>query len=371
MHATVRKTKMRDLCRPFYLHLHGNQREKGLTLSTGIPRSMRGNWDVALTSVSYTHTDKIDLTGETIQMLILSPADQYEAYTTVLSSMKHNAAFVRAYEPTYFKYFPHACLCYMLKNGVPASRPHGTFTLDEYITLLNNEMKDTSFYAHPGLSIFKKGNQCGVAWNYQKNHYYNVFCFPIFSETIRRMIGMPDLESHSFKKMINSLANNSNVILPESCFPFKRTPLYIECNLCEHNGIAGPGHKCSTDTEGHNLRLVSQNPDKEYNVPQHMEFRYPQYVPIQVNTFTEIRVRIVAADSRKPIVCDGMINLVLHLRPRDSDCSVDDREIHPLTRGLTTSPEETAINLSSQWTDPYKEDVDVGTIRGDGLPKPQ
>lgn len=356
------------------MHLHGIPEKGALTLSTGVPRHMRNDWDVGLTSISYAMTDEFHSAGEELEIIFLAePGDIEEHHNgTNNARIMQHATPVRDMGYHYFSQFARAYIFKMRKHGKNLKSPSGILTLDTWMMEMNNILKNDLMYKGAGLYLFRDGNKCGVAWHYMKD-YENVYCFPIFSQKIRRMIGMPEPGTSSFKSMIDSLTSNRNIILPNTSYPFKEAPILVECNMVEHNGLAEDDHQCQKSTSGHILRMV-ESMDTSGRRSVHHEYTNTQYVPVQVNSFTEIKLRMVSSDSLEPIITDGMVNMVLHFRPRDKNCSVnEERAYHPMTRGLVTPSElgqHIELELSSTYgTASTRLMIEKGFSKGEEIAK--
>ena len=341
------KTKLKDTCHPFYMFLHGKPENGALRLSTGLARSLKSEWEVALSNITYNQMNDFEIVGDEMQMVMAAPSQYSSEYHIVKSWMSKHLKFDAEYAPDHFTKFSNACLVTMCKDGTPIKSPTGRFSLTEWIDEVNALIANSEFFAGPGVKIWRENDENIIQWHYHKSNVMKVFFFPIFNEAARYVLGMPDPITPAFKTIINKMVDNKNTVLTESAVTLKRTPLLIECNLCEHNGLATLHHTCATSTEGHVLRIISQNPDMEFGKPQTVEFKQLQFVPLRASGFTEVKVRILNADSLSPACFDGVVNIGMYFRPRDASCSTSDRETHP--RSFRSSVEHTTMDLSDTW----------------------
>jgi hypothetical protein len=239
----------------------------------------------------------------------------------------------------------------MVKDGRPRKTPKGNFTLADFILQLQ-EAANCPFLDTAGLgNITYTDDKLAVTWGRHMSYSPNVWLLPIYNEEIRRIIGMPEPESESFRAMIirSWLVRSRQIELKPKC-GVPRVPLLIELNLVEHNGQATEGHKCNMRTDGHTLCVVPQAPDMQFNRPQLIQFKDSDlvHIPVMASLFSEVKLRILSAETLEPASFDGVVNIELRFTPRErSACAAEVRESHP--RQTREAVDETVIMLDDDY----------------------
>ena len=348
--ASGRRTKLNKTCNPFYLFLHGKPENGCLSLSTGVARSLSSDWEMALTDVSYNQTNAFEAKAEEIQLVMCSPAAYKVQYELVKSRlMADHATWISSFPADYFRNFPNACLVTLkARNGSTLMTPEGPYDFTSWTEEINSRLTKPDFFFGRGIKLFFENGNVRVSWHYCKGFNKQVFFFPCFGEHSRNIMGMPDIASEGFKDIINRMSDNMDTLLPEWIFPQRRTPLLIECNLCEHNGQARREHSCTEHSEGHVLRIIGQEPTLEFGRHLNLAMDNRYYVPVRASGFTEVKVRIISADHYLPACFAGHVSIVIHFQPRNPTCSLEDKEPHP--RGTRSRPNiQTDFNFAKTY----------------------
>lgn len=342
------KSKVKSACQPFYLYLNGRPNDGSLTLSTGFARVMKNNWEVALSSITYSESDKFQIEGDELEMIACVDSanrgvlDRYQR-----ENYWQEFELIKEYPNNRFDGFER-CLRLRMKDCVSGKTlvsPSGRFTPSVYFEELSKSLKtQATNYAENFIKF--DGHKLSVMFD--SNWKRRVICFfPLFNEKIRKLIGMPDPDSDAFVKMINT---PGTVTFEDLHIPLPKTPIIIESNLCEHNGVAQLGHKCNTRTDGHVLRIISQGSEAEFNKTQHVEYDESNriFIPLRGKVFTEVKLNLISADTLDPTVFQGPVAVSLYFRPRPGpECSAIESETHP--RRSRETVEETMLILTGEY----------------------
>ena len=353
-------------CDDFYLFVRGKAERGEVSISTGVPRSLAGRWEMALETLYCNTTNEFEMEAEEIMFLMCAREEHEADYKHVRDRIHREFHIHTDYTKGLFEQLPFACLLVKKnKDGSFAKTPRGKFTPQEYVDAMNEQLRSNYEYVFHGSGIhliFDKNRprMLSLNWNYTYYQFKKVFFLPIFGTKSRRLLGMPDLGTLQFSNMVNGLTSNKNILLKNNIFPRPDTPLMVECNLCEHNGVAtNLLHKCKTHNDGHVLRVLAKNWDSvviDYNKHQ------LTYVPIQAAAFTRVTLNITSAESRMPFVINGSVNAVLHLRPRMT-CETGET---PEGRRKARSDPLLTLSLSED----YKTKIEPDVLEVDFTDKP-
>lgn len=307
-------------CDDFHLFLQGKVYRGEISISTGVPRSLAGHWEMALETLHCNTTDEFEIEAEEL-MFIMCAREEHESDFKDVRNRMHSEFHIHTdYSKGLYDQVPFASLLIKKnRDGSFTKTPRGKFTPQAYVDAMNQALRPNDYYFYHGSGVhllFDKNKPTALElnWNYALLHFKKVIMLPIFGQKSRRLLGMPDLGTMQFTNMINGLTSNMNILLKNNALPRPDTPLLVECNLCEHNGVASNFlHKCKTHYDGHVLNIITRNGGK-VSVVYPKEQR--KYIPLQSAAFTRVTLNITSAESRIPFNINGIVNAVLHLRPR-------------------------------------------------------
>lgn len=326
---TSRRTKLNNVCQPFYMFLHGRPEDGSLSLSTGVARSLKDDWEVALADISYNQTREVEMREDDIQVVICARRIHHSQYTSVMKTLSDHGTDITEFKRDHFPKFPYAAIFTLQRRGTKVKTPSGRYALEPFITEMNKRLRNPDFFYGRGPMLIFENDTLLASWHYHKDYLMEVCCFPIFIAHVRRMIGMPEPSSDEFKEIVDNMFSDQDTVLHDWKFPIKRTPLLVECNLCDHNGLATVPHSCASDSEGHVLRVIGQDPEMAFGKHLNIEIPNRYYVPVRASGFTEVNVRILTAEYHVPVCFDGQVTIVLHFKPRSDSCVAVDEEAHP------------------------------------------
>jgi hypothetical protein len=233
-----------------------------------------------------------------------------------------------------FPDFPYAAVVTAQnRDGTTVMLPGGRKPLENFIAETNEVLKKY-FASHEGriqfngINIKEEGDHIEISRGTAKAES-EVHIFPIFNEDLGRILGLPELYSKKFSMVINAMKDHANIIIskndtiPRYDIIQSRTDFIIQCSIVEHNSnvsTSGPGSEISLNNRI--LRFVSQADLQKdsHGRPVLMSFANdPFYVPVIEKKgslyIQSFKIRLLAAETMKPINMEGKINLTLHFTP--------------------------------------------------------
>lgn len=334
----------------FYTFLRGTATRGIVSVSTGIPKSLTGAWEVALTGLHCQTTQQFEMESEQLMFIMCAKQEHEQQFLEVRSSMTNVFHIHTDYQDGLFSELPKASLLIMKDSPTKFRKtPSGRFTRETYIHAMNEALRPIEGIFRHSIHLYEekeRNNELALNWEYHRHHHRRVYFFPIFGVKSRSLLGLPELGTPQFSFLINSLVKNCNIILLNNTMPRPNTPMMIECNVCEHNGVAEREHMCLSSADGHVLRVLSRT---SATVAAQMDGEARTYIPMQSSVFTTIKLVLTNADSRIPLIINGCVNAVLHMRPRHT--TFDQKLSMAELRRLTRNEESAMLALSQSYMD--------------------
>lgn len=339
-------------CRPFFLYLRGKPDKGRLKLSTGVPRTLGQEWDIALTQVTYTRTDDLYFEEGSVELLFFCENDE-DQFKRVASWYPKWFRHVKTFPTDFFTKYRYAHLVELInQHGQKVPTPSGRLKPLQWVNQMNDVLRHNEFYKDNRSPYVYFSNEDAtlpvIGWQSQITCDH-VKILPLFNANVRRILGLPELNTYAFRKMIDNCIKSEDIPCRDHRL-YNTQAMMFECNLVEHNGEGEEHHTCSTSLKGHVLRIVSPS---SVLAKQNIEFDDRYYIPVQSSGFTEVTIDVTSPDTGLPVCFNGCVSLVLHFRPRTTDCKLLDRELHPRAERAVTS---TALRLSDTYVDvdPYR-----------------
>ena len=332
----LRKTKR---CEEFYLFLNSNKQDANGNISFNLDAvTLDDKWQVALTDVYYPRTIFHETTREPMRMFICAKEEhttEFQDALNEITTQKYGTIYHK-FDKKHFKDYPNAAIINVCIGDTIASTPVGEFNLDTYIMILNRQMKYPwivmSERTGAGLRIKKDFGTLRAQWTWYKKYPQKVIVFPILSTEGARLVGIPHVQSESFKELVNDLKYGGDIVLPKDGFYMGRANIIVCSNLVQHNGPSKSRHTCDTmiDPDGHILNIISQTPHqgKEHGTAIHHTISKEdrKYMPIARKVVDKITIRTVADEGLRPMRFP-QATYVLHFKPLFPDtCIVVEEE---------------------------------------------
>jgi hypothetical protein len=313
-------------------------------------KSLHGKWKVALRELSLTRSPVTAVQqqpvtlpsarSQPLQFLIAAPANCYTAFEEFLHNFKgiKNESFgrwERLFDCKMFPDFPYmAVVTAQNRDGTTVMLPGGQKTLENFIVETNEVLKKY-FTNHEGriqfngIRIKQEADHIGISSDTAKG----VHIFPIFNQDLGRIFGLPQLCSNTFSMVINAMKDNGNLIISRNDIIQSPTDLFIQCSIVEQNSNVstsapgkGSGEGSENSSNNRILRFISQAhlQKDSHGGPVLMSFvDDPFYVPVIEKKgslyIQSFKIRVLAAETMKPINMEGKINLTLHFTPNVGD----------------------------------------------------
>lgn len=321
-------------CEEFYLFLNSHKQDANGNISFNLDAiTLNDKWQVALTDVYYPRTIFHETTREPMRMFICAKEDhttEFEDTLTEITTQKYGTIY-KKFDRDHFKDYPNAAIISVCIGDTIASTPVGEFNLDTYILVVNRQMKYPwtvmSERNGTGLRIKKDFGNVRVQWTWYKKYPQKVFVFPILSTEGARLVGLPDVHSENFKRLVNDLKYGGDILLPKDGFYMGRANIIVFSNLVQHNGPSKSRHTCDTMTEpdGHILNIISQTPHqgKEHGTAIHHSIPKEdrKYMPIARKVVDKVTIRTVADEGLRPMRFPRA-TYVLHFKPLFPDACI-------------------------------------------------
>jgi len=332
-------------CEEFYLFLNSNKQDANGNISFKLDAiTLNDKWQVALTDVYYPRTMLHETRREPMQMFICAKEDHTTEFQDTLNEIvtQKYGTVHKKFDKGYFKEFPNAAIISVCIGDTIASTPVGEFNLDSYISVVNRQMKypwiETSDRTGTGLKIKTDSGNIRVQWTWYKKYPQKVIVFPILSTEGARLVGLPDVLSGGFKKVVKNLKYGGDIVLPKDGFYMGRANIIVCSNLVQHNGPSKNRHICDTmiEPDGHILNILSQTPQqgKEHGTAIHHSIPREdrKYMPIARKIVDEVTIRTVADEGLRPMRFPRA-TYVLHFKPLFPDaCIALEAETEETTR---------------------------------------
>ena len=334
----------------FYTYLRGTVSRGRVSMSTGIPKNLVGDWEVALAGLHCQTTEQFEMDAEELMFVMCAKKEHEKEFNDVRNSMTDVFHIHTDYRDGLFKELPKASLIVMRESDISFRKtPAGRFTRETYIKAMNEALRAKRHIFRHEIHLYhekEQNNELALNWEYEKNNHRRVYFFPIFGSKSRRLLGIPEPGTSQFSYLINSLVLNCNVLLRNNLLPRPNVPVMIESNISEHNGVAEADHSCQGSTDGHVLKVVARDGliiSKDFNGEDRT------YIAMQASVFSNIKIMLTAADSRLPLVVSGCVNVVLHMRPRHS--SIEQKLAAAELRRLNRNADNALLALSQSYLD--------------------
>jgi hypothetical protein len=319
-------------CEEFYLFLNSSKQDDNGNISFKLDAiTLNDQWQVALTDVYYPRTILHETRRDPMRMFICAKEEhtaEFQDTLTEITSQKYGTVY-KKFDRDYFKDYPNAAIISVCIGDNIASTPVGEFNLDNYILVVNRQMKYPWIVMseRDGLCIKKDSGNVRVQWTWYKKYPEKVIVFPILSTGGARLIGLPDVLSPSFKRLVKNLKYGGDILVPKDGFYMGRANIIVCSNLVQHNGPSSNRHICDTmvEPDGHILNIISQTPHlgKEHGTAIHHSIPKEErkYMPIARKMVDDVTIRTVADEELRPMRFPRA-TYVLHFKPLFPDACI-------------------------------------------------
>ena len=366
-------------CEEFYLFLNSNKQDANGNISFYLDAvTLNDKWQVALTDVYYPRTVFHETRREPMRMFICAKEEHTTEFQDTLNEIvtqKYGTVY-KKFDKDYFKDYPNAAIISVCIEDQIASTPVGEFNLDNYILVVNRQMKYPwivmSERDGTGLKIKKDSGNVRVQWTWYKKYPQKVIVFPILSTGGARLIGLPDVLSGSFKQLVKGLKYGGDIVLPKDGFYMGRANIIVCSNLVHHNGPCKNRHICDTmvEPDGHILNIISQTPHQGKGQGTAIHHSIPKeerkYMPIARKMVDQVTIRTVADEGLRAMRFPRA-TYVLHFKPLFPDaCIAIQHESEQTTREKNERQSENTVITEAVYTPRSENNLNPQfTIRAD------
>lgn len=324
-------------------HIFASIRPFPLGTEVVIPNEvLDGEWKIALKELSFVRTLEPFARPQPLQFLIATPVNEgcvgYGDYLLFLNDLKgiESPSFGKLagrLENTFSDFPGAAVFTALYSDGTTVMLPCGQKPLENFIAETNKVLQ-RYFSSHAdrikfnGIKIKLEADHIAISWDTAKGVWDAVHVFPLFNEDIGSILGIPPLYSTDFLSIvIEAMKNKRNVTIPRNDIIKSQSDFIIQCSIVKHNSnVVGPWEEGGLDPLNNRiLRFVSQANLQKYSNGQPVRISFDNdlfYVPVRTDSDgdcktseTRFRIRVLMAETMKPINMDGKLNLTFHFTP--------------------------------------------------------